>query len=77
MKGRQKVPVSKEVADYQAQVQELFLIDWDVQVAGFAEAYTLTGDTDYELMRVEAQARADRQAVIVNGIVRLELLNKK
>lgn len=51
----------------------LYVIDWTQQAAGCAEMYRISGDTDYELMRVEAQAKAERQEKIINEITRLEL----
>jgi len=65
--------MSDEVAR-RCEQEELFSVDQAAQAEGFALMYEKTGDTDYELMRVEAEERARQQNIIFEEIVKLELL---
>jgi hypothetical protein len=44
----------------------LLVVDWSRQAEGFGLMYQETGDTDYELMRIEAEALAKRQRQILS-----------
>jgi hypothetical protein len=72
MDGSKDRPCSPEILQ-RAEEDMLYAIDWAQQAAGCEEMYRVTGDTDYELMRIEAEAKSERQSRIFKEITRLEL----